>query len=96
MRANHFINLETESEMDHTFAALVEEIMGELHTTINAKYFEILQALIDKNQAWNIKRPSAPTESPREINQLHSTIDVSKVEDLMKPWTIEEILRREA
>ena len=40
--------------------------------------------------------PSAPTESPREISHPDCTINVTKVESLLEPWTLEQITRNEA
>jgi hypothetical protein len=43
----------------------------------------------------DMKKPSAPTESPQEIHQVNCTIDVSKVEPLVDRQMAEEILRSE-
>jgi len=43
-----------------------------------------------------MKKPSAPTESHQENSHLDCTIDVSKVESLMDPAYLREVLRNEA
>lgn len=51
----------------------------------------------DESLPWDVtdaKKPSAPTEDPKEISHVNSTIDVSKVESLIEPWTDEEIIQK--
>ena len=43
-----------------------------------------------------LEKPSAPTESPKEISHPDCTINVTKVESLLEPWTLEQITRNEA
>ena len=92
---NWFIDLETKEQMNAAAIGDIEEIMGELHTTTSSKIIEIAITLRDLNQAWNMKKAPASTEAEKEISHLDCNIDISKVESLMKPWTLEEILRQE-
>ena len=84
--SNHFIGLETKAEMDSVFAQIVEEIMGDLSTTVIMKNYQIIQALVDKTHAWNAKKDSSPQGAPKEISQEHCTTE---------KWSLEEIMRNE-
>lgn len=52
----------------------------------------------DESLPWEVvdaKKPSAPTESPKEISHLDCTINLSKVEPLVDRAWAEEVLRNE-
>lgn len=85
-----------------TFAiAVIKQIMSE-NTTAEVKEVEIAQTLKDLDAAYgdeslpwdltDIKKPSAPTESPNQNLQSKCTINVTKVESFLEPWFLERIL----
>lgn len=92
---NHFIGLETKAEMNSLAIGVIGEIMGEIHTSAFRKVIKIARTLRDLELAWNIKKDSSPQGAPKENSHFDCTIDVAKVESLLEPWTLEEILRRE-
>ena len=83
-RKNWFIDLETKAQMNTNAIVIIEEIMGEIHTTAEEKVVGIAQALQGLNQAWNMKKDSSPQGAPRETIQPQCNIDVSKVESLVE------------
>jgi len=82
-RKNWFIDLETKAQMNTNAIGIIEEIMGDIHTTAEEKVVEIAQTLQGLNQAWNMKKDSSPQGAPRETIQPQCTIDIPKVESLV-------------
>ena len=83
MRSTWFDGLQTKSEMNSLVIGEIESIMGDLSTSADVKVLEIARALDGLRRAWDAKKTSASTEAPKVNSQLYSTIDVSKVEDLI-------------
>ena len=82
-RKKWFIDLETKAQMNTNAIGIIEEIMGELHTTAEEKVVEIAQTLQSLTQAWNMKKAPTAMEAPKETIQPQCTIDISKVESLV-------------
>jgi len=82
-RSGWFIDLETKAQMNTNAIGIIEEIMGEIHTTAEEKVVGIAQTLQGLNQAWNMKKDSSPQGAPKETIQPKCSIDVSKVESLV-------------
>lgn len=91
MRSNWFDGLETKGEMNDLVIGEIEAIMGDLSTSANEKVIEIARALDGLNKAWNAKKDSSPQGAPKENSHLDCTIDLSKVESLLEPWTREQL-----
>jgi len=67
----------------HAFTiGIITEIVGEIHTTADAKVIEIYRTLRDLELVWNAKEPLLQTEAPKEISHVYSIIDVAKSEPL--------------
>ena len=98
MRSTWFSSLQTKSEMNAYVIREIESTMGEIHTTAALKVDRIARALIGLEHAWNAKKDSSPQGAPKEISQLHSTIDASKIESFydQEKWDAIKILRNEA
>ena len=67
------------------------------------KVSDISLALKGMYEAWDdkslphdytdVKKPSTAMESDKEINHPKCTINVAKVESLLEPWYLEQVLR---
>lgn len=82
-RTNWFNDLKTKAEMNSCAIGIIGVIVGEIHTTANCKVIEIASTLKDLEEAWNTRKPSAPTESPQENSHLDCTMDLEKVESFV-------------
>lgn len=76
MNIKEWDGLETRAELNSRAICAIEQIMGEIHTTINAKNNEIALMLRDLNR----KKALLLTEPTRKINHLDCTIDLGKIE----------------
>lgn len=84
---------------------IIDIVIGKINTTAEEKVAEVARVLKDmhvvlKDEAFpwdttDAKKAPLPEEAPKENSHLDCTIDVGKVEDLMKPWTLDEIMRNE-
>ena len=92
MRPTWFDGLQTKAEMNAYVIRKIESTMGEIHTTAALKVDRIARALIGLEHAWNAKKPLLQTEAPREILHPDCIINVTKVESLLEPWYLEQIL----
>ena len=82
-RKNWFIDLETKAQMNTNAIGIIEEIMGNIHTTAEEKVVGIAQTLQGLNQAWNMKKDSSPQGAPKETIQPQCNIDLARVESLV-------------
>ena len=92
-RTSWFNDLETKADMNSLAIGIIVEIMGEEHTMAYRKLFKIARTLEALEEAWNAKNPLLLTEGPEEIVHPKHTINVTKVESLLEPWYLEQILR---
>ena len=82
-RKNWFIDLETKAQMNTNAIGIIEEIMGNIHTTAEEKVVGIAQTLQGLNQARNMKKDSSPQGAPKETIQPQCNIDLARVESLV-------------
>ena len=82
-RKNWFIDLETKAQMNTNAIGIIEEIMGNIHTTAEEKVVGIAQTLQGLNQARNMKKDSSPQGAPKETIQPKCNIDLARVESLV-------------
>ena len=93
MRSAWFDGLQTKSEMNAYVIREIESTMGEIHTTAALKVDRIARALIGLEHAWNVKKPLLQTEAEEEICHPDCMINVTKVQSLLDPWYLEQILK---
>ena len=91
-RTSWFNDLETKADMNSYAIGIIGEIMGEIHTTANRKVIEIAWILRDLEKAWDVKKAPTSIEAPEEIYHPKHTINVTKVESLLDPWYLEQII----
>lgn len=88
----------------HLFEAAVTDIMANLSTTSEAKVVEIARQMMYKDRVkgddslpMDAKKDSSPQGAPEEKFIHHKcNIDIRKVEDLLDPEYLKQILRNEA
>ena len=80
---NTFLDYETKAQMNTNAIGIIEEIMGNIHTTAEEKVVGIAQTLQGLNQARNMKKDSSPQGAPKETIQPQCTIDLARVESLV-------------
>ena len=91
-RKNWFADLETKADMNSCAIGIIWEIMGEKRTMAYRKLFEIARTLEALEKAWNAKNPLLLTEGIEEILHPDCVINVTKVQSLLEPWYLEQIL----
>ena len=82
---------------------IIREIVKEPHAPAEVKLAEIERTLKDLDEIYrdkslpydytDVKKPSTAMESDGKINQPKCTINVTKVESLLEPWYVEQVLR---
>lgn len=82
---------------------IIREIVKEPHTPAEEKLAEIERTLKDLDEIYHdkslpydctdVKKAPAVTEAVEEINHPKCTINVAKVESLLEPWWLEQIIR---
>ena len=82
---------------------VIDAIIESSNTSSKNKVIEIARTLKDLRLVFNneflpwdvtdAKMTSAVTEAPKEINHPDCTINVAKVESLLEPWHVKQILR---
>lgn len=77
-----------EFEIDLDYPRMAVRFVNE----VMPMFADILRKEIEDADA---KKPSAPTESPKEISQVNCTIDSSKIAPLVDKVWAEEVLRKE-
>ena len=92
MRSTWFDGLQTKSEMNAYVIREIESTMGEIHTTAALKVDRIARALIGLEHAWNAKKPLLQTEGTEEIYRPQCIVNVTKVQSLLDPRYLEQIL----
>lgn len=91
-RTSRFNNLETKADMNSYAIGIIGEIMGEERTMAYRKLFKIARTLEALEEAWNAKNPLLLTEGTEEISHPKCTVNVTKVQSLLEPWYLEQIL----
>jgi len=84
---------------------IISEIIRSANNTPNQKVIEVARTLSDLDQVFHdeslpwdqtdIRKAPAPTEAEKEISQPKHTMNVTKAESSLKPWTVEQIMRQE-
>ena len=92
MRSTCFDGLQTKSEMNSLVIGEIESIMGDLSINADAKVLEIARALDCLSKAWNVKKALLQAEPEEEICHPDCMINVTKVQSLLDPWYVEQIL----
>ena len=92
-QTNWFNDLETKADMNSCAIGIIREIMGGTHTMAYRKLFEIARTLEALEEAWNAKKAPTSIEAPKEITHPDCIINVTKVQSLLEPWYLEQILR---
>ena len=91
-RTNWFNGLETKAEMNSCAIGVIGEIAEERNIAAYAKVIEIVRTLRALEEAWNVKKPPALTEGSEEILHPDCMINVTKVQSLLDPWYVEQII----
>ena len=92
-RTNWFYDLETKEQMNSCAIGIIGVIVGEGNTASSTKLIEIASTLRDLEEVWNAKKAPAQTEAPKEICHPQCIVNVTKVQSLLDPWYLEQILR---
>ena len=92
-QTNWFYDLETKEQMNSCAIGIIGEIMGEESTIAHRKLFKIARTLEALEEAWNAKNPLLLTEGTEEICHPDCIVNVTKVQSLLEPWYVEQILR---
>ena len=92
-RTNWFNDLETKADMNSCAIGIIGEIMGGRHTHSREKVRQITITLRALEEAWNAKKAPTAIEAPRETIQPQCIVNVTKVQSLLEPWYLEQILR---
>ena len=92
-RKNWFADLETKADMNSLAIGVIEEIMGERYAASYAKVIEITRTLRALEEAWDSKKPLLQTEAEEETVHPDCIVNVTKVQSLLDPWYVEQILR---
>ena len=82
---------------------IIREIVKESNTPTAVKLAEIERTLKDLDEIYHdksfsydvtdVKKAPALTEAVKKINHLDCTVNVTKVQSLLEPWYLEQILR---
>lgn len=78
-------------------SAVWHRVLGRSGPMSNGAFLAALleEVKIKRAFAEQTKKPSAPTEDPKELSHLDCTIDLAKVEPLVDREMAEEVLRKE-
>ena len=93
MRSNWFSSLQTKSEMNSLVIGEIESIMGDLSTNADSKVLEVARALDCLNKAWDAKKALLQAEPEEKILHPQCIVNVTKVQSLLEPWYLEQIIR---
>ena len=92
-RKNWFADLETKADMNSLAIGVIEEITRETRSMAFSQVIEITRTLRALEEAWNAKNPLLLTEGTEEIIHPDCIVNVTKVQSLLDPWYVEQILR---
>ena len=92
MRSTWFDGLQTKAEMNSLVIGEIEAITGDLSINADAKVLEVVRALDCLNKAWGAKKALLQAEPEEEICHPDCMINVTKVQSLLDPWYLEQII----
>ena len=82
---------------------VITAIIADKSYTADEKVSAVSLALEGMYEAWydkslphdytDVKKPSTAMESDKKINHLDCTVNVTKVQSLLEPWYLEQVLR---